>query len=167
VRNLAGNQFLEQTFSEKKLFCILNTSMGKSETPDYLETYKEELIGLLHKSQDSFEKQLSYLSAGSLALSIGFIKDVIKNIGQAECKWLLSLGWVLLGITLLANCISHIRAAGLHNRTIKEINDGVYNQQIVFSRYKEISLFNWISVLVMVVGIAAIILFVIINIYNE
>lgn len=35
----------------------------------HIEKYREELIELLHKSQDSFEKQLSYISAGSLALS--------------------------------------------------------------------------------------------------
>jgi hypothetical protein len=141
--------------------------MENSQIPDYLNTYREELISLLHKSQDSFEKQLSYISAGSLALSIGFIKDVIKNISQAENKWLLSLGWILLGLTLLVNCISHIKAADLHNRTIREINDGVYNQKSVFSRYKKVSFINWFSVLAMVLGISAIILFVIVNIYHE
>ena len=57
-----------------------------------LEKYREELITLLHKSQDSFEKQLS---AGSLALSIGFIKDV-ENIKYANHRWLLNFGWALL-----------------------------------------------------------------------
>jgi hypothetical protein len=132
--------------------------------PDYLKRYREELITILHKSQDTFEKQLSYLSAGSLALSIGFIKDVIKNIKEADCRWLLNSGWLLLGITLLINCISHIRAADLHNRTIGDINHNRYNDKIVTNRYKEVSFVNWISVATLVLGIGAIIFFVTINI---
>jgi len=136
----------------------------ETKVPEYLIKYKEELITLLHKSQDSFEKQLSYISAGSLALSIGFIKDVIKNISIANHKWLLSTGWILLGVTLLINCISHIRAADLHNLTIKNIDEGKYDQLIVRKRHTEISYVNWFTVGTLATGIFCIIIFVIINV---
>ncbi|SDW64667.1 hypothetical protein SAMN05444410_104202 [Hydrobacter penzbergensis] len=129
--------------------------------------YKDELITILHKSQENFEKQLSYISAGTLALSIGFIKDVIKNIAKAEYKWLLNLGWVLLGATLLINCISHIRAADLHNRTISEINDGNYDHERIKKRYEEVSRVNWFTVTTLILGLIFIIIFVTINIYHE
>ncbi|HEX5153621.1 MAG TPA: hypothetical protein VFW07_19365 [Parafilimonas sp.] len=132
--------------------------------PEFLLKYKEELVTLLHKSQDSFEKQLSYISAGSLALSIGFIKDVVTNIAEARSKRLLDMGWILLCITLLGNCISHIRAADLHNKTIADINHGRYDDKKVEKRYKEVSAVNWISVFTMLFGIASIVIFVSVNI---
>ena len=131
-----------------------------------LEKYREELIVLLHKSQDSFERQLSYISAGSLALSLGFIKDVVKDIVNANYKWILNVGWALLAITLLVNCISHIRAADLHNRTIRDINHSNFNTAQVEQRYKEVSYVNWITVVTLVLGIAAIIFFVSKNIFK-
>lgn len=137
------------------------------ENPDqWLEKYREELISLLHKSQDSFEKQLSYISAGSLALSIGFIKDVVK-LPTADCKCLLSIGWILLGLTLLLNCISHIWAATLHARTIDEMNNDKYDADKIRGRYKSMTNLNWGTIATMVVGIILIIVFVIININNE
>jgi len=140
--------------------------MDKLEIPEHLLKYKEELITLLHKSQDTFEKQLSYISAGSLALSVGFIKDVVKDIKTADCKWLLNFGWACLGITLLVNCISHIRAADLHNRTIDDINKGRYDDKLVTTRFKEIGYVNWSTVITLIVGIASIIVFVSINILS-
>lgn len=127
----------------------------KMKNPTSLEKYREELIELLHKSQDNFEKQLSYISAGSLALSIGFISQVVKNISTANCKWVLTCGLVLLGLTLLINCISHIRAADLHNKTISEINNNTYEHEVVNKRYKEVSFVNWFSVVTMVLPFSA------------
>jgi len=130
---------------------------------DHQREYRDELITTLHKSQDTFEKQLSYIAAGSLALSIGFIKDIV-NIGIADYKGLLVTGWVLLGITLLANCISHIRAADLHSKTINEINYNKDDPNRTARRYREISCWNWGTVVTLVGGIGMIIFFVSINI---
>jgi hypothetical protein len=131
---------------------------------DPLEDYKKELIELLHKSQESFEKQLSYISAGTLVISMGFIKDVVGNIDFTKYKWLLTIGWILLGATLLINLISHIRAADKHNTTIKEIDEKNYNRETVRKRYTEISNYNWTTVATLLCGILLIIIFVSINI---
>jgi hypothetical protein len=133
---------------------------------DCLLKYKDELVTLLHKSQDTFEKQLSYISAGSLALSIGYIKDVVKNLESASCRWMLAFGWILLAFTILVNCISHIRAADLHNKTIGEINSGEYDQLRVIKRFGLISKVNWLSVGTLVGGILFITFFVIINLLS-
>ncbi|MCW3117965.1 MAG: hypothetical protein JWM28_2047 [Chitinophagaceae bacterium] len=131
--------------------------------------YKEELIELLHKSNEAFEKQLSYITAGCLALSIGFIKDIVKDLPHAQYKWSLEIGWILLGITLLINCISHIRAASLFNKTIAEINTEDcrdYDDTKVTGRFREINRTNWLTVGSMIGGISLIIFFIIKNIYN-
>lgn len=134
--------------------------MDQNLTDTRLEKYREELIELLHKSQDNFEKQLSYISAGSLALSIGFIKDIVKDIANANDRYLLNVGWILLATTLLINCVSHIRAADLHNRTIRDINELNYDSGTVRRRYKEVSFVNWASVTTMMLGLVSIIVFV-------
>lgn len=128
-----------------------------------LATYKEELITLLHKSQDTFEKQLSYISAGALGLSIAFLKDIIIEIGSSKFKWVISAGWILLIVCLLLNCLSHIWAAQSHNKTIGEITSGKYNSAIVERRNRTINRFNIGSVATMLLGILAIIIFITIN----
>jgi hypothetical protein len=131
---------------------------------DFLEIYRKELIELLHKSQDAFEKQLSYIGAGALALSIGFIKDVVKDIKIADARWMLALGWVLLGCTLLVNLISHIVAADKHNKTIGETYyPESWDRTRVQKRYKSTHALNWISVATLILGIFSIIVFVILN----
>jgi hypothetical protein len=149
-----------------QIICCKQQAMDEYEVPEYLKKYREELITLLHKSQDTFERQLSYISAGSLALSIGFIKDVIQKISEAQHKWMLGTGWALLAATLLINCISHIRASDLHNRTIADINSGDYDPAKVTKRHKEIGSVNWVSVVTLMLGITSIIIFVTINIYK-
>jgi len=129
-----------------------------------IEKYREELIMLLHKSQDSFEKQLSYISAGSLALSMGFIKDVVGDIELTDCTWLLDVGWILLAATLLINCISHFIAAKMHNMTVAEINEAKYDPGLVVKRTRIISRFNFWTIVTMILGIVSIIIFVIKNI---
>lgn len=133
---------------------------------DYITNYKDELIVILHKSQERFEKQLSYISAGSLVLSMAFIKDIVKNIANSEYRGLLICGWFLLGITLIINCISHIRAVDLHNKTIREINNDKYDNIKVSRRYREITCVNWLTVITLALGICLIIIFSSINIYN-
>lgn len=125
-----------------------------------LQEYRTELVTLTHKSQDAFEKQLSYISAGSLALSIGFIKEIVKNIKTAENKCLLTIAWVLLAMTLLINLFSHITAARFHWKTIKEIDQNKYNQEKAIRRIQKLNLLNIISIIALVLGIFLFIIFV-------
>jgi hypothetical protein len=96
------------------------------ENENSLDKYKEELTKVLDKSQDTFEKQLSYISAGALAISMTFIKDVVK-FDNAEDKQLIIVGWVLLVLTLLVNFISHLISSNFINKAIDEINLDKYD----------------------------------------
>ncbi len=60
-----------------------------------IEAYRLELKETFHKSQDIFEKQLSYISAGALGLSVGFIKHIVNPIKDSSHKWMLLSGWGL------------------------------------------------------------------------
>jgi uncharacterized BrkB/YihY/UPF0761 family membrane protein len=128
-----------------------------------LNSFRDQLIIVHSKNQDSFEKQLSFISAGALALSIGFIKDIVKNFSHSSYKGLLGWGWAALIITLLVNCISHLLGASHANRAIKEINENDYEPERIERRNRCIVRINWATMILMIVGISLVVLFIIIN----
>ena len=125
--------------------------------------YRDELNIVFQKGQDAFEKQLSFISAGSLTLSVGFIRDVVKDFEHSSYKGLLGWGWGMLVITLLVNLISHLIASQNANKAIKEINDNDYEPERIECRNRRIVKINWGSVIIMIIGIALIVSFIIIN----
>lgn len=131
---------------------------------DSYGTYKDELVMLLHKSQDAFEKQLNFIASGSLVLSIGFIKEVLTDAQTAKQQWLLTAGWALLALTLFLNCCSHLLAARKHNTTIAELNSiETFCEKRIAKRYAAITNMNWATVITMCLGITLIIIFISIN----
>lgn len=133
---------------------------------DNLKTYKNELIQLLNKSQDHFEKQLSYLSAGAIGVSMAFIERITGKISESDCKLILIIGWLLLTLTLLINLFSHIKAYRNHYKTIEEINCDGYSQTKAIQRNKMINRLNNWSITTLMLGIFSIIIFITLNIYK-
>jgi len=129
-----------------------------------LQEFRNELQLLVHKSQDDFEKQLVYLSAGSIAISMAFVERLTGQISLTHCKVLLISGWVLLALTLLINLASHVTTIKKHNQTIKEIDDNDYNQTRAIKRNKMIDFYNRGSLIALFLGVIAIISFVFVNI---
>lgn len=58
------------------------------------------------KSDESFNKNVIYLAAGALGLSMAFIKDIAPP-GESHYIFFLVIGWLLLTFTLLLNLISY------------------------------------------------------------
>lgn len=135
----------------------------KEKTNDPLHLYRNELNIVFHKNQEAFEKQLSFIAAGSLTLSVGFIHDIVKNFEKSSNKVLIGIGWTLLVLTLLVNLISHMIAARNANTGIGEINLNKYDPLKIEVRNKRVVRMNWVSVILMIIGISLIILFIIIN----
>lgn len=128
-----------------------------------LNSFRDQLIIVHSKNQDSFEKQLSFISAGALALSVGFIKDIVKNFADSSYKGLLGWGWAALIVTLLVNCISHLLGASNANRAIKEINENDYDPERIERRNRRIVQVNWATMILMIIGISLIVTFIVIN----
>lgn len=130
----------------------------------YLESFEHEQVTIFYKSQDSFEKQLSYISSGALVLSVGFMKDIIPNaISTSKLKILLGIGWVLLIATLLLNLVSHMIASKYANKTIEEIRGKKYEPDLIIMRNKIIIGLNWCSIGTLILGILMITIFIIKN----
>lgn len=134
-----------------------------------IKQFRAELKELFHKSQDTFEKQLSYISAGGLALSVGFIKDIVTPIKDSHYKWMLLIGWILLIITLLLNLASHLIAAKNHKKGAKETEDieGSYSPEKIDNRGKWMESINWTTVGTLAGGIVLIVLYITVNAIYE
>jgi hypothetical protein len=128
-----------------------------------LEKYRDEMIMVFHKSQDLFEKQLSFISAGALTLSVGFVGDIVGPLGKSTHKAVLGTGWGLLVVTLLLNCISNLLGARYANKNIKEAIPSDYEPAKIIKREKRIICLNWFTTSTMISGIAAVISFIIKN----
>lgn len=131
---------------------------------DNLKTYKNELLQLLNKSQYHFEKQLSYISAGAIGVSMAFMDRITGELSETSYKAILITGWILLFLTLLLNLISHLKAFKNHYKTIDEINNEKYDQLKAIRRNKTINKFNHLSIFTMISGIILLIIFITCNI---
>lgn len=70
-----------------------------------LKEYKLEVKKVYEKSQETFEKQLSFLSAGALGFSMFFVEKIISEFALSSCKILIIISWFSLGITLVVNYV--------------------------------------------------------------
>ena len=129
-----------------------------------IQKFKNELQIIISKSHDRFEQQLSFISAGSIAVSVAFFEQLVDDRNNVNCKILILLGWFLLVITLMVNLWSHIYSFKLHSKTIEEINNKQYEYINAENRNKKINSVNYFTITTMIIGISLIITFVALNI---
>lgn len=129
-----------------------------------LKKYSEELKLLIQKSHDSFEKQINYISAGALGISMLFVEKVVKDIALTKCNWLLILSWTFFTLTLISNLSSHIYASNVHDKSLSEIYSQAYDDKKVSCRNKRIKTWNKISISFLFLGIIFQITFISLNI---
>jgi hypothetical protein len=143
---------------------VSNQSAGLPPIPPHLIEYQNHLKEMVVKSQETFEKQLSYISSGSLSVSIAFIKNVVGELNKSKHEGFLIAAWSLMGVTLLLNLLSQIFTSNCHNKTIDEISYRAYNYADALCRYNNIKKLNYISVGALILGIGLLLLFISLNI---
>lgn len=131
---------------------------------DSIKEYGKELRSLIDKSNESFEKQLNYISAGSLGLSMVIVEKVVKDLSTTKCNSVLILSWIFLGLTLISNLISHVYTSRVHGKTYSEISENKYNYLLAVKRNKFIGNWNFISIILLLLGLIFQILFLTLNI---
>jgi hypothetical protein len=128
------------------------------------EKYRDALIRIKEKSEDDFEKNITYISAGGLALSLTLI-DKIVNLGNSIYKPILIISWTLFTISLLTNLISHYISSYYHDKSINEIDKK--NPDILENidrRNQILRIINITNVVLLILGIAFLVVFTSINI---
>lgn len=85
------------------------------------ELDRKILQDVKEKSEDNFEKNITYISAGALALSLTFV-DKFVSVAHPRFLALLFTAWGLLTVTLLVNLISHYIAGYFHDLSIQDFD---------------------------------------------
>lgn len=142
----------------------LNEQSVAVATNKALEDYREHLIKVMEGNSDRFEKQLSYISAGALGVSMAFIKDIVGSLNLTNHTGLLIAGWIAMGITLIANLLSQVYANYCHAETIGEIEEKCYDSKIASNRRNKIQYVNYFSIGTLITGIGLLLLFIYKNI---
>jgi hypothetical protein len=131
---------------------------------DSLKDYSNELRNLILKSHDSFEKQLNYISAGALGLSMIIVEKIVKDLSITKNNYLLILSWCFLGLTLISNLLSHVYSSRVHGKTLNEIQTESYSYNCALNRNKNINVWNIVSISFLLLGILLQLIFITINI---
>ena len=134
-----------------------------SENNDYRASLEHAISG----SEDDFEKNLVYLSAGSLVLSIGFIEKIVP-IDNAKYTGVLIVSWCLIALTLLLNLASYLISADNGTKAREDLDNDVFDYKERYdklkARNKKIRKVNWTSYSLFSLGIISIIIYCSINV---
>lgn len=144
-------------------------------TPEQLvgwEEYRQALYIQKSKSDDLFEKAITFITSGALGLTITF-HDKIVPAQNAVYVIIIALGWALLVTTLFINLISHYQSSKSTDNSIDEI-DKLINYKITYSIFQTnltkrnscIDKLNKVSIGMLGTGLLLIIIYVSINIYH-
>ena len=126
---------------------------------------RDKIQDAINESQSDFEKNLVYLSAGALTLSLGFIEKIV-SFDKANNKWIVVVSWVFLASTLLLNLASHLISVGNSTKAREEMDSGMeYNKLIerIGCRNKIMRILNWISYVLFAIGVFLVVVFCSIN----
>lgn len=144
--------------------------MGKTE--EEIDQWKEYRLSILKqkgKSDDDFEKYITFIASGGLALTLTFINE-ISPLKESIYVWTIVTGWFLLTATLFLNLLSHFLSSRYNEKTIQNIDDEIDHETIstnIESRNKVISILNFTSLILLGLGIIMILIFTTINAYNN
>lgn len=130
----------------------------------------EELINnIKNKSDDDYEKNVTYISAGTLVLSLTFLEKIIKLENSSNALFLVT-AWILMGLTLGLNLLSHQLASIFSEKSYDELaqveDDSSEVVKNIRRRNKYIRRINWGVTGSMFFGMTFLIIFCSINALN-
>jgi hypothetical protein len=100
-----------------------NSRVGTSQDEVVIRKQIREIVDkVAERSQDDYEKNLIYITAGTLVLSLTFIEK-IAPLKDAIHIWMIVTSWGVLSLSLATNLFSHWFASYAGNRSQYMIND--------------------------------------------
>lgn len=124
-------------------------------------THDEVLQNLKDKSEDDYEKNITFISAGSLALTITFLSEIV-DVGKSHSFWLVISSWSMLAATLISNLGSHLYSSWIMDKCKGDKASKAYKNWR--RRTLKIRVWNVINVVALMVGICLFVIFVSVNI---
>lgn len=89
--------------------------MSKLDKDD--QEYWRQLYDSYKESAIQFDKNVLFISSGSLAISITFISEIV-HLKNASEKWMLTTSWIILASTIFASLLSHYLSMKAINKRI-------------------------------------------------
>jgi hypothetical protein len=117
------------------------------------EKYSDKVQKDRDYSSDLFDKQLVYLSAGALVLTIGFVKDLVVITDETNTI-LLIISWISFTLSLIAMLLSH-------RSSVYSMDYELDGKSKKSDDWDLITKFlNWVSTLSLIIGIILFIIFI-------
>lgn len=131
---------------------------------------QDDLLRIKEKSEDDFEKNIIYIAAGTLVLSLTFIEKIV-DLGSSGGIMFLIISWILLSITLLGNLVSHQISSLFHEKYRSLYANCADDDQLPDLKLKQynfiIASFNWGTIFTLCTGIGMLVTFCSINAYQK
>jgi hypothetical protein len=122
---------------------------------------RNRLIASHQDASDAFDRALMTLSAGSLGLSIAFVKDIAPD---PVAVWVLEASWVLMGLALFFIVFSFAASVEVHKRLIDGLDTARPYEADPWWVRRGVSLLNGLSAICFVGGAVLLIVFAIKNV---
>jgi NADH:ubiquinone oxidoreductase subunit 2 (subunit N) len=137
--------------------------MGDEKNPEDL--YLVELYKAYDYCTTEFDKSLTYVSSGILAVSFAFIEKIVP-LKSAVSKGYLITGWYLLGIAIFLSVVAHYVNIILLRKIISRRNAQTEMERKKMENRSEvmIQIFNVLTLVLIAIGSWLIISFIKINI---
>jgi len=97
------------------------------DTSSRLRTYRDRLVQAYLELSKAYDKAVMTLSAGTLAISLTFVKDVI-NTPRPGTVIFLALAWTALAVSIVAILISMLTSQWALRKTIEQVDRGQERQ---------------------------------------
>jgi len=139
---------------------------SKKETQER-NMHRQAVLDQKNRSEDDFEKYITFISSGALAITVTFI-DKLSPLDQSVFVWVILVGWFFLAATLFLNLISHYLSSRYNEKTIQEIDEDIPTNKLtenIDKRNNIISRLNISSIFLLGIGIFCILIFTGINAY--
>lgn len=133
------------------------------------EKDREKIEVAIQASENDFEKNLVYLSAGSLTLSIGFIEKIVP-LNHASGTCLIIISWCVLALTLLLNLSTHLISASNGHKARYDMDSGMDYDKLISKMTRRniiMQTLNWITFGLFSMGIILTVVFCSINLINH
>lgn len=118
----------------------------------------DRLIASHDAMSASFDRTLTTLAGGSLALSISFVTDIAT---QPSSVWAIRSSWVAMAVSLALILVSYAFSIEVHRRVIEA--EGSYDSQPKWVR-RGVTTMNWLSGIAFIVGAALLVFFAFVNV---
>lgn len=142
----------------------MSKNKKNTEVTNQVSSYEESPFqSAIDASEALFEKHLLHVSSGALGLSLLFAEKLTPS-DVIIARQFLVIGWAFLALSLVLNLASHLIAVRFMRKSEFEFLSGdAALQRNQTKRNKLLTGFNWVSIVLLIIGVASILTFASIN----